>query len=758
MKLVAAAVPPARLHANIIKLGFSDDVFSLNRLLFVYANAGLLGLARQIFEKMRERNLVSWTSMIAGYVNNGDFMDSMHLFVNMKTAGIQPNEFTLGSVLKACSVVGAIEFGCSVHSLSWKLGIDTNLYVGTSLLDMYAKCGNIPAAEKVFASIMDHEDLVCWNAMICGYVSNGCGEDVIKLVYCMTTRGIKPDQFSLTGALQGCSMIENSYYGKCIHGLVYKAGWASFDTSVMNSLIDMYIKNGNTYFAVQVFNEMNARDIISWNTVISGYAQEENVEDAVDAFNKMMLADLKPNRITFCILFKLCALTHDISLGVQFYSCSFQLGLTENVYVINSLINMFATCGLVEDAHAIFMHVGALEATTWNEMIIGYVFNDCGNEALRLYIDVQKLGIHADEYTCSSIMQACSGRVHQKIGQQIHCNVIKSGFELYPFVISSLIMSYSRTGLVDDSFKIFKGIEVPDLVSWSSIISAFSLQGYDTLALSLFKEFMETGEKPDEFITGSALKACASVAALDLSKGFHAYVLKSGLGGAYITSSVIDVYAKSGDMDSAKLMFDLSARDGDPIVFNSMITAFAQHGLIDEASEALEGMQMLNLQPNHVAFVSILSACSRMGRVDQGQKLFESVHHAYGTAVSQKIYCCLVDLLARSGHIEEAKEVIDKMPYEPWPSIWRSLLSGCVVHGNSKFGEMAAKQILHMTPKNDTAFVLLSKLYASEGRWEDVAEVKRHMKTRGIRKQAGYSWISIKGDTYKFSVGQVSSS
>ncbi|KAF3784101.1 Pentatricopeptide repeat-containing protein [Nymphaea thermarum] len=758
MKLVATAAAAARLHTSIIKSGFSDDVFSLNGLLSLYSNAGLLGLARQIFEKMRQRNLVSWTSMIAGYVNSGDLVESMDLFVNMMRAGIQPNEFTLGSVLKACGGVGVIDFGRSVQSLSWKLGIHMNLYVGTSLLDMYAKCGTILAAEKVFAGIMDHEDLVCWNAMVSGYVSNGYGEDAIQLVCYMTNRGMKPDQVTLIGALQGCSMIENSYCGECIHGLVYKAGWAAFDTSVMNSLIDMYIKNGNTNLAIQVFGEMNARDTVSWNTVISGYAQEENVEDAVDAFKKMMQAEFKPNRITFCILFKLCASAHDINLGVQFYSCTFQLGLTKDVPIINCLINMLATCGLVEDARAIFIHVGTLEITTWNEMITGYVLNDCGGEALRLFSDLHNSGLHANEYTFSSILQACSGQTHQRTGQQIHCSMIKSGFNLYPFVISSLIMSYSRMGLVDDSFKVFRGIEVPDLVSWSSIISAFSQQGYDTLALFLFKEFRETGERPDEFIVGSALKACASHAALDLSKCFHAYVLKCGLKDACIISSVIDVYAKSGDMDSARLVFDLSARDDDPIIFSSIITAFAQHGLIDEAFEALGGMQKLNLQPNHATFVSILSACSRMGQVDQGQKFFDFIHHVYGAAVSKKMYACLVDLLARSGHIEEAKEVVDKMPYEPWPSIWRSLLSGCVVHGNSKLGEVAAKQILQMTPKNDTAYVLLSKLYASEGKWEDVAEVKRHMKTRGIRKQTSCSWISIKGETHKFSVGQVLSS
>ncbi|KAF8364595.1 hypothetical protein HHK36_033434 [Tetracentron sinense] len=711
-----------QIHAQIIKLGFYDSIFLQNSLIVMYSKCVVLSYGLKLFGEMSERNLVSWTSLISGAIQNGEFELGLEMYLDMMRTGLRPNEFALGSVLRACTSLEAVKFGLSIHCVALKFGIEKNLFVGCSILHMYAKCGDIEVAEQVFECMGDL-DVGCWNAMIGGYALNGHGFEAIKLVSLMHHRGTIMDQFTFMNALKGCSILGDLTFGRQIHGLIIRSE-VEFNPSGINSLMDMYFKMGGKDYALKLFAKMEEKDVISWNTVFSGFSQGENAREVTNFFSKMLSTGLKPNHVTFSITFRLCAEVLDLVLGLQFYCHAFHLGFFDDALVASSLINMFSRCGVLEMARFLFDSVPAKNVITWNEMISGYNLNCCDMEALKLFCNLWELGTEVNEFTFSSILGACSRTEHQQIGKQIHGAIIKSGFGFHGFVCGSLINAYARFGLVEESFKVFNGIARLDLASWGAMVSAFVHQGCSYEALKLLNQLKEAGEKPDEFILGSVLNCCANISAYHQTKSIHSHVIKTGFEKhVCVASAVVDAYAKCGDIESSRMTFDQSSRYDDSVLFNAMIMAYAQHGLIMKAIEIFEKMKWSNLQPSHATFVSVITACSHLGLVDQGRWFFESIRLDYGMEPSAENFGCLVDLFSRNGFLEEAKHVVEVIPFPPWPAIWRSLLSGCRIHGHIELGEWAAKRLLQLVPENDAAYVLLSKFYSEEGRWEDAAKV-----------------------------------
>ncbi|KAF9600740.1 hypothetical protein IFM89_012184 [Coptis chinensis] len=691
---------------------------------------------------MHDRNIVSWTCMVSGFIQNGECEMGLEIFLDMMRGGYQPNEFTLGSVLRGCANMEDIEFGSSVHCLALKLGIGNNCFVGSSLIYMYAKCGDIADAEMVF-ECMDYCDVGCLNAMIGGYALNGYSFQALELVSLMRKKRVNMDQYTYMSAIKGCSLLGDLCLGRQIHGMIIRSEVA-FGSSGMNSLIDMYFKIGGQEYGLKVFNKMRNKDVISWNTVLGEFTQDGNARDAVKLFSSMLLTGLKPNHITFSTLFRLCGVLLDLCLCLQLHSLVFRLGFLAESVVANSLIDMFSRCGVHEMAKSVFDSVPVKDITTWNEMILGYKLNGYATEAIKVFCNLRKLGVEGNEVTFSIILGACLGTEHLEVGRQIHGTTMRLGFDCYGFVSSSLITAYARFELFGDSFKIFNETERLDLASWGAMVSAFVLGGYIDEALGILNHLIKVGEKPDEFIFGSVLNGCANMTAYHRTKCIHSMVIQTGFEKhVCIASALIDAYAKCGDVKSSRMAFDCSSRNDDAILYNTMITAYALHGRLEETINIFEKMELANLQPTHATFVSVISLCSHLGLVELGCSFFDSISSVYKMVPSEENFGSLVDLFSRNGFLEEAKHVLEVMPFAPWPAVWRSILNGCRIHGNRNLGEWASKHLLQLVPKNDAAYVLLSNLYTQEGSWDAAAKVGSKMLEKGVTKNPGYSSVEV---------------
>ncbi|KAL4569962.1 hypothetical protein LXL04_025611 [Taraxacum kok-saghyz] len=725
-----------QIHGHIIKLGLSNDIYTQNNLVKLYMNCGMFSYARKLFDEMPERNLVSWTLIISGANKISNYEVALQLFINMtRTESFMPNEFALGSIMKAGINTGALEFCLCIHCFSIKIGLEKNNFVGSSILHMYSKYGDIKSAESLFESLNVGSDLACWNAMVGGYAQCGYGFEAKKTVSLMHLKRVVIDELTFIHALNASSITCDMDFGSQIHGQIIRNGFEPMVT-LMNSLIDMYFKTGSKDYSWKLFEKMEDKDISTWNTILA----LSSIQQVVFLFNDLMITGLQPNRITFSILFRMCGDAVEVNLGQQFFCLTFRLGFFPQMS--NCLISMFCKCGAKETARSIFDSLTSRNLQNWNEMIHGYN-RSCDFEAVKLFVSLWRSDIEPDECTFSCVIESCFKTDSVEIGRQIHGIVIKSGFDSNGHVRSTLVHGYAKSGFVTDSYAFFH--EKMDMATWGGLISGLVDQGYTNATIDVLNRLKQHHQNPDKFMFGSVLNACATIASLTLTKSVHGQVLRAGLDtDEYVASALIDAYGKSGDIASATIGFHESTFFADVALFNTMIMVYANHGLVNEAMEVYSKMKLINLKPNQSTFVSLLSACSHVGLVDVGRMLFRSISFDHKMVPSSDNYGCLVDLLSRNGFLKEAKGVIESMPYPSWPGVWRSFVNGCRIHGEKELGKMGAKKLMELFPdKNAEGYVLLSKIYCEEGNWEYGWKVRKEMSDKAISKDAGSSWVSV---------------
>ncbi|KAI4370747.1 hypothetical protein MLD38_019061 [Melastoma candidum] len=707
----------------------------------MYSKVGNLDVGIKMFDEMASRNIVSYTLVISAAIHEGDVDMGFYYFVDAMRHGLMPNEFTFCCVLKGCGKLGDHELGVSVQCLAIKAGLGSDPFFGSSMLSLYSKLGCIEEAERVFADA-GHCDVGCFNAMMGGYIEFGYGAEAMKILSLTKAADVSLDECSFIGGFKGCGLNRNLDHGRELHGALLRTGMES-SVPAVNALMDMYLKNGNKGCGLKVFRRMRRTDVVSWNTVFGAPFEAEETTELVDFFRKFMRTGMKPNQGSFSILARQCGRVVYPDLRFPLTGLIIRFGLLDDCNVASSLVHMFARCGEFCSARLVLDCTQSRGISCYNELISGYNLNLRFEEALRLFLELRRSTVEANECTFSSILESSSGSGYSELVKQIHASAVKFKVSSNGFVCSSLIKSYITFVCLDDSFRCLSLLTVLDLGCWSTLISTLSHRGFHSEAITSVCRLMEVGGKPNEFILGSVLNSCGEMASSRQSRSMHSLTIKTGYDQhECIASAAIDAYGKCGEVRSARKIFNLVSGSDDVIIFNSMIMAYAHHGLVNEAMEIFIEMKCQNLWPSQATFVSIISACSHMGFVDEGFAVFQSMRSDYGMKPSPGIFGSLVDMLSRKGYLENAKTLMETMPYEPWPEIWRCFLSGCRIHGYRELGEWASKKLCELVPGNDASNVLLFKVYTEAGYWEDAAQLQGVMARRGRgSKSPGYSWI-----------------
>ncbi|MED6132204.1 hypothetical protein PIB30_017057 [Stylosanthes scabra] len=308
---------------------------------------------------------------------------------------------------------------------------------------------------------------------------------------------------------------------------------------------------------------------------------------------------------------------------------------------------------------------------------------------------------------------------------------------------TAMITGFCKDGKMDNARSLFEEIRCRDRVLWNIMVTGYAQNGRGEEALILFLQMLRSGTQPDEVTFVSLLTACANLASLEEGTQVYALVIKHGYDSDLsVSNALVTMYSKCGGIVDSELAFGKISHP-DIVSWNSIIAAFAQHGLYVKARSYFDQMVTLSIRPDALTFLNLLAACCRAGRVDESMNLFHLMVHDYGIPARSEHYTCLVDVMSRAGQLQRAYKMIQEMPVEADSSIWGALLVACSVHSNVKLGELAASKILNLDPYNSGAYVMLSNIYAGAGMWKDVNRVRVLMKERGVKKQKGYSWIQI---------------
>lgn len=431
--------------------------------------------------------------------------------------------------------------------------------------------------------------------------------------------------------------------------------------------------------------------------------------------------------------------------------------------LIYSRIIHFASFADLDYAFRVFYQIENPNSFTWNTLIRACARSvDAKPQAIVLFQRMIEQGnVLPDKHTFPFALKACAYLFAFSQGKQAHAHIFKRGLVSDVYINNSLIHFYATCGHLDLANKVFDNMLERSLVSWNVMIDAFVQFGEFDSALKLFRR-MQILFEPDGYTFQSITSACAGLATLSLGTWAHAYILRhcdhSLVTDVLVNNSLIDMYCKCGSLDIARQVFE-SMPKRDLTSWNSIILGFALHGRAEAALKYFDRLvEEESFSPNSITFVGVLSACNHRGMVSEGRDYFDVMINEYNITPVLEHYGCLVDLLARAGNIDEALHLVSNMPMKPDAVIWRSLLDACCKkHASVVLSEEVAKQIIESEGGICSGvYVLLSRVYASARRWNDVGLVRKLMTDKGVTKEPGCSSIEIDGIAHEFFAGDTS--
>ncbi|XP_059644381.1 pentatricopeptide repeat-containing protein At4g39530 [Cornus florida] len=736
------------IHGQIVVSGFQSDTFLTNNLIQVYSKYDCLRNARVLFDKMSERNLITWSSVISMYAKHGFSEEALMIYLEFqRSSGEKPNEYLLASVIRACTQLGGLERGTQLHGFVLKTGFDQDVYVGTSLVDFYSKNDNMQEARWIFDDL-SVKSAVTWTTIITGYARGGRSEVSLQLFYQMRETDVVPDRYVLSSVLSACSILGFLEGGKQIHAYVLRRG-TQMDVSVSNVLIDLYVKCGRVKTGRKLFDQMVVKNVISWTSMISGYMQNSFDWEAMKLFADMSRLGWQPDVFACTSVLTSCGSVEALEQGRQVHAYTIKANIELDEFVKNGLIDMYSKCDSLTDARRAFDVKINHNVISYNAMIEGYSREEKLYEAVDLFHEMRVNLFTPSLLTFVSLLGVSASLFTLKLSKQIHGLIIKFGISLDIFAGSALVDVYSKCSFVKDARLIFEEMNDKDIVVWNAMLFGYTQQMQNEEALKLYLELQISRQTPNEFTFVALIAAASNLASLPHGQQFHNQLIKTGLDfDPFVSNALVDMYAKCGNIGEAQKMFS-STIWRDVVCWNSMISTYAQHGEAEEALKMFEGMIKEGIKPNNVTFVAVLSACSHVGFVEDGLRYF-NLMHGFGIEPGTEHYACMVSLFGRAGKLLEAKEFIEKMPIQPAAIVWRSLLSACRIAGNVELGKYAAEKAIAVDPKDSGSYILLSNIFASKNMWIDVKKVRERMDCNGVVKEAGCSWIELNNEAHVF--------
>ncbi|CAM6128519.1 unnamed protein product [Calypogeia fissa] len=570
-------------------------------------------------------------------------------------------------------------------------------------------------------------------------------------------RGITVDSYTYVDVLRRCSKQKDLLAARQVHMFIIDSGMDK-NPYVARALLHAYIKCGEFLDARRVFDELERKDVVTWNIMIAGYAKSKHGygHEAYRLFLQMRREGFKPDAITYVSVLNASASAGALEWVKEVHGHATEAGLEPDLRVGSALVHMYAKSGSIDDAQLVFDRMETRDVFTWTIMIGGLAKHGFGHEAYRLFLQMRQEGLEPDAITYMSILNASASAGALEWVKEVHGYATKAGLESDVRVGNALVHMYAKSGSLEDARQVFDRLEILDAFTWTTMIGALAEHGCGHEAYRLFLKMRQEGFEPNAVTYTSILNASASTGALEWVKEVHGHATKAGLeSDVRVGSALVHMYAESGSLDDARLVFDRMEKR-DVVTWNVMIGALAKHGFGHEALELFRKMNAYGVKPSGSSFVAVLSACCHAGLLDEGRRLFSAMTQDYGIEPTVVHYTCMVDLLGRAGHLEEANLFISNMAVEPNGVTWKALLGACRTYGNVELGELAAEELLRLEPNDSAAYVLLSNIYAAAGKWDKVSFVRTLMLERGVRKEPGRSWIEVDNKIHEFVVGDTS--
>ncbi|KAG8391386.1 hypothetical protein BUALT_Bualt01G0182300 [Buddleja alternifolia] len=616
------------VHEHVMELGFGSDLYVNNALIDMYSRCNELGLARLVFDEMPHRDIVSWNSLISGYTSNGYFKEALEMYVQLRIEGLVPDSFSFSSVILACGGLGEVEEGQIVHGLVEKVGTSRDMIVSNALLSMYFKFDLLVSCWRIFNKMVDR-DTITWNTMICGCSELGLYEESIRLFGEMVGHFV-PDILTITSVLRTCAYIGDLKSGRYIHDYMVNNGY-ELDTMTSNIIINMYAKCGDVLHSREVFEKMGSQDLVSWNSLINGYIENQFYQEAIQLFRRMKI-NTQPDFVTYVALLSICTTLTDVNFTEALHCNIIKEGFYSTQIVGNALLDAYAKCGKMEDSLKQFENMKIRDTVTWNSIIAACAYSENTTFGFKMLSRMRVEEIMPGILTFLNALPLCSYLVAKRQGKEMHGCILRLGFESNTPVGNALIEMYSNTGNLRNSILVFEQMRERDLVSWTALISSYGMYGEGRKALEAFDHMKAAGIVPDHIVFIALIHACS-----------HSGLVQEG----------------RARFEQMKKDYNIEPRLEH---YACVVDLLSRSGLLAEAEDFILSMP---LQPDASIWGELLSACRASGdlniaeRVSKRLKDLRKNLDVVGWRSKEVIELLdeLSGLMAKEGHAADVKFV-----------------------------------------------------------------------------------------------------
>ncbi|KAF5454233.1 hypothetical protein F2P56_023913 [Juglans regia] len=557
---------------------------------------------------------------------------------------------------------------------------------------------------------------------------------------------IEPD--TCVSLIKQCRTIQSL---KSVHASMLRSHLHS-NLFFSTNLISQYASLGSMSHAYSLFSTTQSSDVFLWNVMLRGFVDNGLYNRSMLLYRKMLLRGIQPDNFTYPFILKACGCFRDLEFGVIVHGNLIESGYDSDVVVGNSLVTMYGKCERLDISRLVFDKIAERSIVSWSSMIGACAQNGQYEEGLSLFSRMLDEGIRPNRALILNVMSC----VHRENDADDVCRiVINHGVDLDRPVRNAAMGMYARCGRIDIARRFFDGILEKDLMSWAAMIEAYVQTDLPLTALELFKQMVLERIPLDSVSLLSVIHACSNLASFQQARFIHGFITRGFLENQIsVETALVDLYVKCGNLLYARKIFD-NMRERNIISWSTLISGYGVHGHGREALYLFDQMKD-SIKPDHIAFLSVLSACSHGGLLVEGWECFNSMSRDFNVTPRSEHYACMVDLLGRAGRLNEAHDFIERMPMWPDAGVWGALLGACRIHLNVELAEVAAKSLFRLDSDNTGRYVLLSNIYVSSGKRNKANRIRALMKQRGLRKIAGHTIIEIKNKIYTFVAGDQS--
>ncbi|RDX79048.1 Pentatricopeptide repeat-containing protein, chloroplastic, partial [Mucuna pruriens] len=566
--------------------------------------------------------------------------------------GIPVNATTFSALIAACTRTKSLSQGREVHIHIRINGLEDNVFLRTKLVHMYTSCGSLEEAQKLFDGL-PCESVYPWNALLRGTVVSGKRQyiDVLRTYSEMRALGVELNVYSFSNVIKSFAGAPAFLQGLKTHALLIKKGLV--DNYILRTgLIDMYFKCGKVRLACRVFEEIPERDVVAWGAMLAGFAHNRLQREVLEYMRWMVEEGVRPNSVVMTIVIPVIGEVRARRLGQEFHAYVVKTkSYSKRVPVQSALIDMYCKCGDMISARQVFYGSNERNVVCWTALMAGYALNGKLEQALRSTIWMQQEGFRPEAATLATVLPVCAQLRALEQGKQIHAYALKHWFLPNVSITSSLMMMYSKCGVIEYSRRLFDKMERRNVISWTAMIDSYIKNGYLYEALDVIRSMQLSKHRPDSVAIARMLSVCGELKLVKLGKEVHGQILKRDFTSVhFVSAELIDMYGSFGDINKANLVYNAVSVKGS-MTWTALIRAYGYNELYQDAINLFDQMRS---SPNHFTFEAILSICDRAGFVDDACRIFNLMPR-YKIEASKEHFGMMVQLLTRNGQPEKAQ-------------------------------------------------------------------------------------------------------